>query len=159
MKYKIIAVDFDGTLCSNKYPEIGEPNGVLINYLNHQKTGGDVKVILWTCRVGDRLTEAVEWSKEQGLTFDEVNKNIPEIIEDFGSDSRKIFAHQYIDDRNFFAIGLPYLEWLPSFDSSREELATFRSQLDVSKNPVINTEKAFTERLKSDSWLWGHHEK
>ena len=22
---KIIAVDFDGTLCENKYPEIGEP--------------------------------------------------------------------------------------------------------------------------------------
>ena len=27
---KIIAVDFDGTLCENKYPEIGEPvTGIL----------------------------------------------------------------------------------------------------------------------------------
>ena len=33
MKNNIIAVDFDGTLCENKYPEIGEPNMELINFL------------------------------------------------------------------------------------------------------------------------------
>lgn len=27
MKQNIIAVDFDGTLCENKWPEIGMPNG------------------------------------------------------------------------------------------------------------------------------------
>ena len=26
MENNIIAVDFDGTLCENKYPDIGEPN-------------------------------------------------------------------------------------------------------------------------------------
>ena len=25
--YKIIAVDFDGTLCYSNWPELGEPNG------------------------------------------------------------------------------------------------------------------------------------
>lgn len=32
--------------------------------------------------------------------FDAVNENLPEIIENFGSDTRKIFANEYIDDRN-----------------------------------------------------------
>ena len=27
---RVIAVDFDGTLCENKYPKIGEPNRELI---------------------------------------------------------------------------------------------------------------------------------
>lgn len=48
----IIAVDFDGTLCENKYPEIGKPNGVLIDDLKMRKDNG-AKLILWTCRVGD----------------------------------------------------------------------------------------------------------
>lgn len=33
MKQNIIAVDFDGTLCENKWPEIGMPNEELIEYL------------------------------------------------------------------------------------------------------------------------------
>ena len=33
MKPNIIAVDFDGTLCENKWPEIGMPNEELIEYL------------------------------------------------------------------------------------------------------------------------------
>ena len=33
MNSKIIAVDFDGTLCENKWPEIGEENEDMIYYL------------------------------------------------------------------------------------------------------------------------------
>lgn len=33
MKQNIIAVDFDGTLCSNQFPKIGAPNEELIDYL------------------------------------------------------------------------------------------------------------------------------
>lgn len=96
---KIIAVDFDGTLCENKYPEIGEANQDLIWYLrNEQALGG--KIILWTCRVGDILKEAVRWCYDQNLIFDAVNENLPEVIAKFGSDTRKIFANEYIDDRN-----------------------------------------------------------
>lgn len=96
---KIIAVDFDGTLCENNWPEIGGPNEELIEYLHNRKKDGD-KLILWTCRVGDMLQKAVEWCKERNLVFDAVNENLPEIIESFGSDTRKIFANEYIDDRN-----------------------------------------------------------
>ena len=96
---KIIAVDFDGTLCENKWPEIGTANEELIEYLRDRQKNGD-KLILWTCRVDDMLRKAVEWCKEKELVFDAVNENLPEIVENFGSDTRKIFANEYIDDRN-----------------------------------------------------------
>lgn len=99
MNHKIIAVDFDGTLCENKWPEIGEANKELIAYLKERRAAGD-KLILWTCRVGEILQNAVDWSKKQGLIFDAVNENLPEVLEWMGGDSRKIFADEYIDDRN-----------------------------------------------------------
>lgn len=93
----IYAVDFDGTLCESVWPDIGAPNVDLINHLIKRRNEG-VKLILWTCRVGERLQEAVEWCKGHGLEFDAVNKNVPETIERFGSDCRKVFANCYIDD-------------------------------------------------------------
>ena len=95
----IIAVDFDGTLCENKYPEIGKPNSVFIDELKVRKDNG-AKIILWTCRVGDKLEQAIDWCRDHGLIFDAVNQNLPEIIESFGGDLRKIFANEYIDNRN-----------------------------------------------------------
>lgn len=94
----IIAVDFDGTLCENKYPEIGTAKSEIVNYLKVRKIYGD-KLILWSCRVDEKLNEAVEWCKDKGLEFDAVNENLPEVIEAFGNDTRKIYADIYLDDR------------------------------------------------------------
>lgn len=103
VNYKIVAVDFDGTLFENKWPEIGEPNTALIDYLKKRQEQGD-KLILWTCRCGDRLDAAVKKCETYGLIFDAVNENLPEAIEMFGDDSRKIFAHEYIDDKNYWPL-------------------------------------------------------
>ncbi len=91
MNSKIIAVDFDGTLCENKWPEIGEANEDMIYYLRKRQAEGD-KLILWTCRVGDMLRKAINWCYNYGLIFNAVNENLPEIIDSFGSDTRKIFG-------------------------------------------------------------------
>ena len=95
----IIAVDFDGTLCEQCWPEIGKPNIRLIGELIYRKSMGD-KLILWTCRAGEQLENAVKWCKEYGLVFDSVNDNLPEIVNLYGSNSRKITADIYIDDRS-----------------------------------------------------------
>lgn len=97
-KYTIYAVDFDGTLAESIYPGIGSPNMALINHLIKRRKQGN-KVILWTCRCGERLQEAVEWCIQYGLEFDAVNENLLETIEWFGTDSRKIHADVYIDDK------------------------------------------------------------
>lgn len=96
----IIAVDFDGTLCSDQYPEIGQPNKGLIHYLKDRKKNGS-KLILWTCRCSAPLEKAVDWCIKQGLEFDAVNENVPEIIELYGSNSRKIYADLYFDDKAY----------------------------------------------------------
>lgn len=110
-KYTIYAVDFDGTLCESVFPGIGNPNTELINHLVKRRKQGN-KIILWTCRVGERLQEAVEWCKGYGLEFDAVNENLPEMIERLGSDRRKIFADVYIDDKavNKPKYRIPYKE-------------------------------------------------
>lgn len=104
MDNKIIAVDFDGTLCENKYPEIGEPiTPVIEALLNEQKNG--TKIILWTCRCDGELNAAVEWCKEHGIVFDAVNDHLPEMKEKFCNNTRKVFANEYWDDRAVNVIG------------------------------------------------------
>jgi hypothetical protein len=95
----IYAIDFDGTLCINEYPNIGQPIYKTIIFCKERKAEGH-KLILWTCRSGKYLDEAVAWCKEQGLIFDAVNENLPEMIELFDNDCRKVFADYYIDDKN-----------------------------------------------------------
>ncbi len=80
MDYQIIAVDFDGTLCFSNWPELGEPNRPLIEYLKSQRSSGN-KLILCTCRAGEALEKAVSWCRDQQLEFDAVNDNLPEIVE------------------------------------------------------------------------------
>ena len=98
MDYQIIAVDFDGTLCFSNWPELGEPNRPLIEYLKLQRSSGN-KLILWTCRAGEALEKAVSWCRDQQLEFDAVNDNLPEIVELYGTNSRKITCDFYIDDK------------------------------------------------------------
>lgn len=100
-KEPIIAVDFDGTLCENKWPDIGEPNLFIIKYLITMQRTVNARIILWTCRTGEMLNKAISWCSKYGLGFDAVNENLPHIIEKFGGDTRKIFADMYIDDKNF----------------------------------------------------------
>ena len=94
-----MAVDFDGTLCQDKYPEIGEPKEDIIELVkSYQRQGW--RLILWTCRTDEYLEAAVNWCKEHGLVFDAVNTNIPEVKALFGGDTRKVFADKYLDDKN-----------------------------------------------------------
>lgn len=97
-KMKIIACDFDNCLSLHgNFPDVGEPNTKLFEYLIKRQSDGDC-IILWTCRCGDALDKAVGFCKRQGLSPDFVNENHPDKIAEFGNDSRKVFAHLYIDD-------------------------------------------------------------
>lgn len=98
MNPKIIAVDFDGCLVTNKYPEVGEPIEKNIARLKEEQKAG-AKVILWTNRRDERLSDAIAFCHKHDISLDAVNENLPEIIEEFGGDTRKIFANEYWDDR------------------------------------------------------------
>lgn len=94
----IIAVDFDGTLHSGKFPEIGLPMPYAIDVMQKLKNDGHY-LILWTCRSGDQLTEAINWLREKDIPFDRVNDHNPESKRYYGSNSRKVYAHLYIEDK------------------------------------------------------------
>lgn len=95
----VIAVDFDGTIVENKYPEIGNERPFATDTLKmliqdrHQ-------LVLWSCRKGKLLEDAINWCKERGVDFWAVNKDFPE--EDITKNrhfSRKLKADMFIDDR------------------------------------------------------------
>ena len=94
----IIAVDFDGTIVEDAYPDIGRPKLFAFDTLKRFKKDGH-RLILWTYRSGQRLEEAVEFCKKNGIEFYAVNQSFPE--EELSDDrSRKINADLFIDDRN-----------------------------------------------------------
>lgn len=96
----VYAVDFDGTLCQDCYPKIGKPNLAMIERLRTLRKKGH-KLILWTCRNGQFLSDAVTFAAKYGLYFDAINENLPEVLALWGGkDSRKISADVYIDDRS-----------------------------------------------------------
>lgn len=97
---RIIAVDFDGTLYKDdSWPEIGPPNTELIELLKSRRALGD-KLILWTCRDGKSLREAIDWCSSRGLVFDAINDNLQEMQEKYGNNPRKITADIYLDDKS-----------------------------------------------------------
>lgn len=100
-----IAVDFDGTIVENLYPDIGEEKVFAFETLKQLQKRGH-QIILWTYRSGKELDDAVEFCKKHGLEFYAVNKNYPEEKPSDGL-PRKINADVYIDDRNLGG----YIEW------------------------------------------------
>lgn len=113
----IIAVDFDGTIVTHKYPEIGQPIRGAIETLK-TVIKNDHKVFLWTvrgnkrCKGRDLLSEAIDYCHDNGLDLCGANCSPSQF-----SSSPKQHAHIYIDDR---AIGCPlklddngnaYVDW------------------------------------------------
>ena len=121
----ILCVDFDGTIVQDAFPNIGEPRQgrfhrtFLEDLIYLQKKGH--KLILWTCREGEHLEQAVAFCKECGLEFDAVNDDLEEVKQKYADKleiwrasgrARKVFANYYIDDR---AVGLGDLNFFLGF--------------------------------------------
>lgn len=145
MNYKIIAVDFDGTLCEDKWPEIGEPNHKLIAYVKKKKAEG-VKLILWTCRTREALANALIWCHEQGLEFDAVNENLEDVTTEFGAESRKVYYDELIDDKVCTIFNLPY---------HPEEPSTMTSWSEKEASIACKLERAENDDPYGDEWDYG----
>lgn len=105
----VYAIDFDGTLCTHEFPEIGiiEPKHErVINLVRSLKAMGHT-IILYTCRDDKEerkyLTEAKEWCIKNNIPIDYYNEypnpgwsgfELNELIP-----CRKVCADYYIDDK------------------------------------------------------------
>jgi hydroxymethylpyrimidine pyrophosphatase-like HAD family hydrolase len=95
---KIIAVDFDGTLVEDEYPKIGKIIEFTWNKLIEEINNG-AHAILWTCRDGEQLRNAVQFCLDNGLEFSAINCNLRETQDMFQNDTRKVYANEYWDDK------------------------------------------------------------
>ena len=93
----IIAIDFDGVLVGDEFPEMGSPDTPMINAVKSVIEAGH-EVILWTCRVGKRLEDAILWCERHRLDFAAINSPAPTNLAEYGTDPRKVYADYYIDD-------------------------------------------------------------
>lgn len=99
-----IAVDFDGTIVEDRYPEIGREVPFATQTLRMLAEQHHHRIILWTVREGESLQEALDWCTQRGVEFFAVNKDYPEESDDKQNYSRKIKADIFIDDRNICGV-------------------------------------------------------
>lgn len=99
----IIAIDFDGVLAENAFPEIGASIYQNISLVRQLLDLGH-EVILWTSRAGAELENAVRWCDDRGLHFCAVNDNAPSNIakykQKYPDGTRKVYADVYVDDHS-----------------------------------------------------------
>lgn len=115
-----IAVDFDGTIVEQNFPDIGREVPGAIYWLKRWREAGAL-LILWTMRsngrpqrYGNLLNDAIIYCASRGLVFDGVNEG-PGDREWTGSP--KAYAHCYVDDAAFGCPlvrrggSRPYVDW------------------------------------------------
>lgn len=139
---KIIAIDFDGTIVEHEYPKIGKEMLFAFSTIKALQKKGH-KLILWTFRDGEKLEDAVEYCRQNGVEFYAVNKSYPEEEYDL-SISRKINADLFIDDRNIG--GFP--GWSKIWQMLHPEGGDFNHQLE---NPEAHNnykkEESFIKKI------------
>lgn len=100
----IIAIDFDGTIIKGGWPNVD--NGELIW---ETRRGMEIQLhqnpltefVLWTCRSGEKLEDAKRFCRMHALPISYFNEQHPSTFEwmESAAETRKIFAHEYWDDR------------------------------------------------------------
>jgi len=137
-----IAIDFDGTVVTHEYPNIGQDIGAVP--ILKRIVGAGHLLILNTMRSGIELEAAVNWFKENDIPLYGVN-------EDPGqkkwTGSPKVYANLYIDDAALgcpllypvkgFLPGEDHIEGRPYVDWERVEELLFNEQLNPCPDPKV----------------------
>jgi hypothetical protein len=114
----IVAVDFDGTLVKGKFPGIGALNQYAVDKLTGLHNKSDLRIIVWTCRVGLSEKMAKNYLEKIAFPFETINKNVVDMTRYLGLTAltRKVYADYYIDDHNWLTD-----PWSHSFWDAFEE--------------------------------------
>ena len=100
MKKLVIAIDFDGTIVTNKYPDIGYLKRNAKKVINELFDAGH-EIIINSCRQGKEEQDMIDFLKQMGIKYSAVNENLCYRIEEYNNDCRKIGADVYIDDKAY----------------------------------------------------------
>lgn len=139
-----IAVDFDGTIVTHKYPNIGEEIPFAVDTLKMLRNDGH-KLILWSVREGELLDAAVQWCRDRGLEFYAVNRDYPEETTDNNPYfSRKLKVDMFIDDRN--------LGGLPDWGTLYQMISQHQTWQDVIDEALSQSDNTHTALPKKKRW-------
>lgn len=128
----IIAVDFDGTCVTHEYPKVGRYIGA--EPVLKELVSNGHKLVLWTMRSEDYLTDAVNWFKQHNIPLFGVNRN-PE--QGRWTTSPKAYAQLYIDDA---ALGIPLVHGLAGERAFVDwtQVRKLLVEMEVLKDPVAS---------------------
>lgn len=118
----IIAVDFDGTISRGTFPAIDGEQPYAGESLRKLHEQGHY-IIIWTCRCGERLLEAINWMVAHNIPFDRINDHNPENVAKYGEGGKKVYAHCYIDDKNIGG----FLGWLACMEEIQRMEAEYKA--------------------------------
>lgn len=117
MRRKIYAIDFDGTIVEDKWPEIGKERKETTDFIKAIQDIG-CQWFLWTCRTGEDLDKAIDWCLHHGLYPNAVNEGTHPLYISGEWRPVKPYADVYIDDKSSGGLVIPSL---PSSPFTHEE--------------------------------------
>lgn len=144
----IIGIDFDGTVVTHMYPEVGKDIGA-VPVLKRLVDCGN-KLILFTMRDSKNgtLQDAINWFKENGIELYGVNTNPSQAS---WTDSPKAHCHIYIDDAGLATptkydveSGREYVDWVKVEQILDRKFGAFDDDFDFEEeedNNEINESK------------------
>lgn len=157
----LIAVDFDGCICTNAWPEIGKLRPGCYRVLKRLAGEGHT-LVLWTCREGKDLLAATHFCLTHGLSFADYNANPHELADLYGRDPRKLGADVFIDDRNLAWYGAEF-DWavveaeledaglLPREVTLTEQAGTGETEPSLQESPQWPNIKGHLESFGTDT--------
>ena len=125
----IISIDFDETIVHSNFPVIISliPDAKL--YITKLHEDGHY-IIINTCRTGDDAIAAINFLLANDIPFRRFNENNISNVEKYKSNSRKIYAHVYIDDRQVG--GLP--PWSEIYEYVNKIEKQYREKTEIPRS-------------------------
>ncbi len=100
----VIGIDFNGVLCTHKWPLIGDDIGAF-PWLHQAKKIMPIRWVLHTGIDGEALANAIAWCNERELNFWGININHKQSA---WTTTPKLYAHLFIDD---LGLGAPIIHY------------------------------------------------
>jgi hypothetical protein len=98
--HMVFCIDFDGTVVSSAWPDIGDPLPYAIECINAIQDAGGL-VVISSCRCGQQEKDMIDWLHNHNVYPNAINDNLPSMIDMYDSNPKKISADVYIDDKSY----------------------------------------------------------
>lgn len=126
----ILAIDFDGTIVDDRYPQIGNLRKDAAETIQQLHADGHY-IIIWSCRTDRKKYEMMDYLVQNDIPYHQINKSNPDNVAKYGIDTRKVYADVYIDDKAI----TPLPEWFEIY-----YLITLKEQINNETNSPQTTQ-------------------